>query len=343
MVLRSRSLLAVFLVLPSFLAASGPARATDPTPEVREMLAEAEGLLSRQQHDGALRLFRKAAKEAGDGCLDCEIGLARAYRAAKAYKNALEHAENALGLAEDGDVLGVIHSELGLSNLALDKDGSTESAIVHFRQAIEKTGGASSVLYFNLGYSLLKLGRDEEGVAALEDFLERVPADSEGAVRAQGLIDKPRRAREDLVPAFSASTLDGRYLTDEDLEGKVVLFDFWATWCGPCVAALPHLRRLHKRQEGSPFELVSISIDHDESLLKAFIEKEEMNWTQIHDQYGKVTRGAFEVQSYPTYVLVNHEGEVVYRSSGWSPRMESEVTQQVGRALKRAKKAGVGE
>lgn len=92
--------------------------------------------------------------------------------------------------------------------------------------------------------------------------------------------------------------------------------------------------------ESTPFVLLSISSDQDETVLRGFVEKEDMVWPQIHDRSGSVSRDAFKVRSYPTYILVDHEGKVIFRRSGWSPGIDVEVVAQVKRALKKARKAG---
>ena len=68
------------------------------------------------------------------------------------------------------------------------------------------------------------------------------------------------------LPAFEAATLDGAALSPAELRGRVVVLDFWATWCGPCKAELPHLRKLHEKFGGRGLDLVGISLDDDEDM-----------------------------------------------------------------------------
>ncbi len=309
-----------------------------PSDEVQTLLKDAEHHLALRQPEEALRLFRKASKKGGASCLECILGLARGYRNVGAHKDALEQAQRALDLEPEAGARVLAHSEIGLAHLGLRDKGSPEVAAGHFQEAIDLSEAEKPNLYYNLGISLLRAGRDEEGVAALEKLLRLDPPPNL-SIEARSFIDNPRRARENLVPAFSATTLEGRYLSSEDLAGKVVLYDFWATWCGPCHKALPNLRRLNKKMQDTPFVLVSVSSDRDEGTLRAFVDKERMLWPQIHDKNGRVTYEAFKVSNYPTYILVDHEGKVIFRRSGWSPGIDTEVGMQVKRALKKARKS----
>ena len=102
------------------------------------------------------------------------------------------------------------------------------------------------------------------------------------------------------------------------LKGKVVVLDFWATWCGPCVAEMPKMKDLYSRFKGQGFEFIGISLDTSEEegglkKLKAYVAKNEIAWPQHYDGKGWETPliGHFEIQGIPTVVLVDAEGKVV--------------------------------
>jgi thiol-disulfide isomerase/thioredoxin len=69
----------------------------------------------------------------------------------------------------------------------------------------------------------------------------------------------------------------------DDLKGKVVLIDFWATWCGPCREALPHVRQIVKKFDGEPLVVLSVNLDEDQQKWKDFVSKNEMTWPQYCD------------------------------------------------------------
>jgi thiol-disulfide isomerase/thioredoxin len=94
--------------------------------------------------------------------------------------------------------------------------------------------------------------RDEEGIAELKKEIA-IRANGTTADESRSLIANPRRAREKYAPDFSLVSTAGEKFTVESLRGKVVLLDFWGTWCAPCVRAVPSLRKLHKEHAKDAF------------------------------------------------------------------------------------------
>lgn len=145
---------------------------------------------------------------------------------------------------------------------------------------------------------------------------------------------------EPLPAETKLTTLDGDTVSFGELRGKAVLLDFWATWCKPCHASLPTLRRLHKRIEkkGLPVVMVSVSVDHDREALERFVEEEDMEWLQVWDRGARFS-GGIGVRSYPLFLMVDHEGRPVSKIRGWSSRHELMLSRMVHKEAKRARKA----
>ena len=134
---------------------------------------------------------------------------------------------------------------------------------------------------------------------------------------ARKLAENPRRARENFAPDFAFTSLQGEYIALDDLKGKVVVLDFWGTWCPPCVASIPELRNLYKRYSNEPsFILIGISSDGDDQTWREFTEKNRMTWPQYRDKDRKI-QNAFNIRSFPTYVVIDHEGILRFQSSGF--------------------------
>jgi thiol-disulfide isomerase/thioredoxin len=116
-----------------------------------------------------------------------------------------------------------------------------------------------------------------------------------------------------------------------EFRGKVVLLDFWASWCGPCRSALPNLKRLEAVYGGSDFVLISISEDDDESLWRAFVSGHGMTWAQRLDSDGSLQQ-QYGVNALPTYVLVGRDGSVVQKIVGEAPA--ESIVERIGPDLK---------
>ena len=266
------------------------------------------------------------------------LGLSASFNRVGAFKNGERKARSALEIAEDPIDRASALNQLGVSLYATGRGSPArlKEAEAAFREVLEIAGDEANIARYNLAEVLLKLERDEEGLALLQTYLSQDPQGTY-AERARALIKNPMRARVNLVPDFEIVTLDGEYLTSYDLQGKVVLLDFWATWCQPCVAAVPHLRNLSKRSTKQPFVLLSIGTDGDEAVLREFVSKHRMNWPQYWDSRREIVR-MFDVKSYPTYILVDAEGVMVYRTSGWSDAIGHEISGRITAAVRHAKK-----
>ena len=104
--------------------------------------------------------------------------------------------------------------------------------------------------------------------------------------------------------------MEGKRISLDDLKGKVVLIDFWATWCGPCREALPNIRDIVKKFNGEPLVVLSISLDDDESKWKEFVTKNEMTWNQCHSEDGFKGPVAqlFEIHEIPNTFTIDADG-----------------------------------
>jgi thiol-disulfide isomerase/thioredoxin len=148
----------------------------------------------------------------------------------------------------------------------------------------------------------------------------------------------PPAPQIDRLPELSIVTLDGRKLTNADLQGKVVLFDFWATWCVPCVQATPKLKSIAKSFAGDPrFMILGISVDDNGAALRQFLEKEQVPWPQYWDEKKLLTMSTFKITTFPTYLVVDPEGRVVYQSRGWSEQGMQTLEDNVQKAVRAAK------
>jgi thiol-disulfide isomerase/thioredoxin len=114
-------------------------------------------------------------------------------------------------------------------------------------------------------------------------------------------------------------TVDGSHFDLSQYRGKIVLVDFWATWCVPCVAELPNIQAAYDRHHGDGLEVVSVSFDFERPALVEFLKAKPMRWPQIYfDNDG--SRGfenplgrRFGIQAIPHLLLIDREGKLVAR------------------------------
>ncbi|HYG61866.1 MAG TPA: TlpA disulfide reductase family protein [Thermoanaerobaculia bacterium] len=139
------------------------------------------------------------------------------------------------------------------------------------------------------------------------------------------------------LPEFSVVTLDGKKFAASDLRGKVVLLDFWATWCVPCLQATPHLKSLAASLAKDNFMILGISVDDDGQRLQSYVAKEKIGWPQYWDRSKMLTYRTFQISTFPTYLVVDPEGKVVYQSRGWSDKVLKDLETNVRKAVQNAK------
>ena len=116
------------------------------------------------------------------------------------------------------------------------------------------------------------------------------------------------------IPAVVAQRLDGAEESINDYNGRAVLLDFWATWCGPCIGALPKLRELSSDIPSESFEILSISVDEDAADVLDFQEGQSMPWANWHIGPDSEILTEWAIRGYPTYILIDASGVIAART-----------------------------
>jgi len=297
--------------------------------------------MRRRRYEDALKAFKRANELKGQTSAEALFGMASAYMALEAYKTVATTCDKVIALTANDPAMQA--QALNLKGIALQKqsDGKDLKKLQEAEAALRQAAALKEAMpdvHYNLGVVLMQENRDDEGAAELKEFVKHAPG-SPNVEDARKMVENPRRAREPFAPDFSITTSEGEYTLDE-LKGKVVLLDFWGTWCPPCVESVPGLRELNKKlAKESAFVMISVSSDGDEDKWKDFIAKEKMVWAQYLDRDRKVQR-AFRVDRFPTYIILDPDGVIRYRSYGMSVAKEASLEDAVKKQIKLITKPG---
>lgn len=120
----------------------------------------------------------------------------------------------------------------------------------------------------------------------------------------------------DVMPAYSATSLDGKPLNLADEKGKVVLLNVWATWCAPCRFEVPELEALHKKYGAQGFKVIGVSVD-DTGLdgVKQFVTSNKMSYPIVVDADGRIAN-LLRTTVLPTSIVIGRDGRIVWRKVG---------------------------
>lgn len=283
--------------------------------EAKPYIERASKEYSDGKYQDAAHDFSQAAKLSHDSCAICLEGLALSKAHLGDKKESFKLADTAISMAAAPGATAAAHDCKGQICLFYSASDPKElvDAEKEFRTSADLLPTRAGI-QFRLGYVLLREKKDEEGIQHLQTFLAAEPAGA-NAVLARKFIANPRRARELYAPDFSFTTVRGDTIDNAALEGKIILMDFWATWCGPCRESVPELKELIKRYGPDRLRVISISADGKEDQWREFIAKKHMDWDQYRDADESI-RKAFSVHAFPTYIVLDREGVIVKRMEG---------------------------
>jgi thiol-disulfide isomerase/thioredoxin len=189
--------------------------------------------------------------------------------------------------------------------------GTPELMIAKFKFIEEKFENQEMLDKFK--YDNLSEYLDKGPGIGIEDLIDTYLAETKDIEKKKEIVDK-RDAWAPITPGLTAPswtlpTIDGENLSLSDLKGKYVYIDFWATWCGPCKAEIPHYRELVKDYAGRNIVFVSVSVDKDKDAWEKMVNEEKYDWIQLHDSINM--NGDYLVEYIPSFIFIDPEGNLI--------------------------------
>jgi len=193
-----------------------------------------------------------------------------------------------------------------------------------------KTDEVAQILLMKAMLYLQVFENPEKGTALVNQLKAEFPETSQGK-RAGDIIVSLKQQQEmkknqeeadlklavgKVFPDFEENDLADKPLSVGKYKGKVVLVDFWATWCGPCVGELPNVLKTYEKYHPKGFEIVGVSLDSDKTKLTSFMETKKITWQQYFDGkgWGNKLAGKYGVSSIPATFLLDREGKIISKN-----------------------------
>ncbi len=319
------------LSVPTLHAQDTPAYQTDP--RFVSSIAEGKKLTQERRYDFAIDAYKKANKLASGKDAETLKTLFSLQLKTGSYKDAAGSATTLESIAKTPVEKSYAESSRGhaLYLQSGDKNKNELSAAdAAFKAAIADYPKNAAALYLD-GQVLARLGQIEAAREQFKACLSCTSPTDPSYVRAQHFAENPALSLAKMAPAFTVTALDGSKFNLDEMGGRVVLIDFWATWCGPCNAELPHMKKIAKEFAGQPLVIISVSWDSDEAKWKSFISKNEMTWVQYRDADHRLS-SSFGVQAIPHYFTIDSDGVLTAEMLGEGSDVEGKLKKLVARA-----------
>lgn len=331
--------------------------------------ANAEGIMGTLEK-GGMSSFRLADSriDLARSYLSHKAKLDEALQQVEKAEESLRERINQLGQKEKTE-MAIGYARVSLARalhargLILAAKGMTAKAVASFAESVKENEGEENTL--DLGLSYIRAGKTEEGIKMLVSAYSFEGPRSQEAKKAlvlaygkrektallAGLLKEALNRRRLEVkkstmsetstllpknearpaPMFELASISGRKVSLTEFKGKVVLLNFWATWCGPCLQEWPPLQKIYSERKEKGFALVMISIDEELYRVPLFLKKNPSQAQMLFSD-GLVTR-VYEEHGIPLLVLVDRNGMIRYRRTGFEVKDEGTLQQLIDSLL----------
>ena len=301
-------------------------------PEYRE-----EKTAQREIYGDAMPLARCRHHENQDfDCLNLSFSF-KVYPSSHVWESALEEMygsheaaitvlEDALARHPDETRFSNLYRQLSSLYMKAGNEQAADAVVARFQAVMEPDLPGYRILFGMLD----QMGRYEDMLEAFKEA-ERLHPDAEpilwrlayihrklGNIKLADVYDRKADPKYELwgkpVIDFSTTDLDGNPISLQDYRGKVVLLDFWAVWCGPCIAEMPNLKRVYDTYKDQGFDIIGVSLDDEESELRDYIKKNDIQWRQIYSGErwaDDPLAQQYEITGVPEPWLIDRDGTLI--------------------------------
>jgi thiol-disulfide isomerase/thioredoxin len=326
------------MLLPVTGYGSGQAVATDPAlaanPKYAEAMADAKHLTKKQQYIFAEDAYKKASKIAGGKDWASLEGLYITQLTVGSFKDAVGTAKALEAIASTPADKSSAETDQGraLFMQAGDKDKVEllQSADTVFKAALVDYPKNATAHYFD-GMALARLHELDAAGEQFKACLSCISPNDPSYTRTEHFAENPALSTAKMAPPFTVTALDGVKFNLDEMGGRVVLIDFWATWCGPCNEELLHMKKIAQEFAGEPLVIISVSWDSDDAKWRNFIKKNEMTWVQYRDADHELSK-RFDVNAIPHYFTIDSDGVLTAGMLGTGSNVEGKLKKLVAKA-----------
>ncbi len=290
---------------------------------LREILGGAQAFMKRYPSDPSFLEIKLLWVQAGENMVAMKLpdapppeALAKGLEELAANDQVPERTRVQIRLNQISDAMSRAVEQSGNTSAAW---AAVDASIIHFQKQFGpdfSLDGQTPAIVLLKEQELFAL-RESDDTASYQALVEKLAHDPQPQLAKLGAAEQEREKKlaalktKPLEIAFTA--VDGSKIDLAKLRGKVVLIDFWATWCGPCVEEVPNVVATYAKYHGQGFEIVGVSLDEDKSALLAFTKKNGMTWPQYFDgkRFENAISSGFGIDSIPAMWLVDKKGMLV--------------------------------
>ncbi len=327
------AVLAVFFSAATALAQK-PVPAYESDPKFISALNDAKQLLQKHDYNFARDAFAKANKISGNNCVRCLEDMFELEIVLHKPKDAQVSAGRLMELAATPSEKSIAMSKSAraLVQQAGDKPKPSQLEAAHTAyQTALTTYPRNLSARWEDACLLARMGQLDKAASEFSTCADSASSTDPLRVRARHFAENPSLSLAKMAPGFEVTANDGSRFNLDNMGGRVVLIDFWATWCGPCNAELPHMKKIAKEFANDPLVIISISWDNNADRWKEFIAKNEMTWVQYRDADHKLSE-QFGVNAIPHYFTIDSDGVLTAEMLGEGSDVEGKLKKLIKRA-----------